>query len=120
MIQKFEINGVHAVLTDDLKKYITKKIGKLDRYLPRHARESAHAEVFVKEVMIKTKKECVCEVVLHVPGTVITTKESTINMFAAVDIVEAKLKNQLKKYKETHSSLRIHRRVLLRLRRSAA
>ena len=120
MIQKLEINGVHTVLTEDLKKYITKKIGKLDKYLPRHARESAHDEVFVKERMIKAKKECVCEVVLHLPGTTLMTKESTINMFAAVDIVEAKLKNQLKKYKETHSSLRIHRRVLLRLRRSEA
>ena len=118
MIKKLEINGVHTVLTDDLKKYITKKIGKLDRYMPRHARESAHAEIFVKERMIKAKKECICEVVLHLPGTNLMTKESTINMFAAVDIVEAKLKNQLKKYKDTHNSKRIHRRVLLRLRRS--
>lgn len=120
MIQKLEINGVHTVLTDDLKKYITKKIGKLDRYMPRHARESAHAEVFVKEIMIKKKKECVCEVVLKLPGSTLAVKESTINMFAAVDIVEAKLRNQLKKYKETHSSLRIHRRVLLKLRRTEA
>ncbi len=88
--------------------------------MPRRARESAHAEIFVKEVKIKAKKENLCEVVLHVPGSVITVKESTINMFAAVDIVEAKLKNQLKKYKETHGSLRIHRRVLLRLRRTPA
>lgn len=120
MIQKLEINGVHTILTDDLKKYITKKIGKLDRFLPRHARESAHAEVYVKEVMIKAKKECIAEVVLHLPGATLMTKESTINMFAAVDIVEAKLRNQLKKYKETHSSLRIHRRVLLRFARSEA
>lgn len=118
MIQKLEINGVHTVLTNDLKKYITKKIGKLDRFMPRHARESAHAEVFVKEREIKAKQERECEVVLRLPGTTITVKESTVNMFAAVDIVEAKLKNQLKKYKETHSSLRIHRRVLLRMRRS--
>lgn len=118
MIQKLEINGIHTVLTDDLKKYITKKIGRLDRYMPRKSRESAHAEVFVKEIMIKAKKECVCEVVLHLPGSTLMTKESTINMFAAVDIVEAKLKNQLKKYKETHNVRRIHRRVLMRLKRS--
>lgn len=120
MIQKLEINGVHAVLTEDLKKYITKKIGKLDRYMPRHARESAHAEIYVKEIMIKAKKENVCEVILHLPGSTLTTKEATINMFAAVDIVEAKLKNQLRKYKETHNSQRIHRRVLLRFLRSGA
>jgi putative sigma-54 modulation protein len=120
MIQKLEINGVHAVLTDDLKKYITKKIGKLDRYMPRHARESAHAEIFVKEVMLKAKKENICEVVMHLPGSTLMTKESTINMFAAVDIVEAKLKNQLKKYKDQHNSKRIHRRVLLKFMRTEA
>lgn len=118
MIQKLEINGVHTVLTEDLKKYITAKIGKLDRYMPKHARESAHAEIFVKEKMIKAKKECHCEVVLHLPGENIRVAEDTINMFAAVDIVEAKLRNQVKKYKELHSSLKLHRRVISKFRRT--
>jgi ribosome-associated translation inhibitor RaiA len=39
-------------------------------------------------------------------------------MFAAVDIVEAKLKNQLKKYKENTGHLRLHKRVLARIRRT--
>ncbi len=117
MIKKLEINGVHMVVNDDLKKYVIKKISRLDRYMPRHARDSAHAEVFLKEAKIKAKKQCTCEVVLHLPGENITTKETTMNIFAAVDIVEAKLKNQLRKYKETHSSLRIHRRILSKLRR---
>jgi ribosome-associated translation inhibitor RaiA len=34
------------------------------------------------------------------PNENIAIHESTVNMFAAVDIVETKLKNQLKKYKE--------------------
>lgn len=118
MINKLEINGVHMSVSNDLKKYVTKKIGKLDRFMSRHARESAHAEIFLKEIKIKAKKECVCEVVLHLPHDTLTTKESTMNIFAAVDIVEAKLKNQLKKYKEKNSSLRLHRRVLSKLRRS--
>ncbi len=119
MIKKLEISGVHMKLSEDLSKYVTKKIARLDRYLPRHARESAHAEVFLKETKIKAKKECTCEVVLHLPHDTITTKETTMNIFAAIDIVEAKLKNQLKKYKEKHSSLRLHRRVLSRIRREA-
>ena len=116
MIQKFEIKGVHATVNPDLQKYVLKKIGKLDRYLPKHARESAHVEVFLKESKNKAKKTCTCEVVLHLPKGTLTTKESTLNMFAAVDIVEAKLKNQIKKYKETHGNLGLHRRVLARLR----
>lgn len=118
MIQKLEISGIHATIDADLNKYVMRKIGKLDKYMPKHARESAHAEVFLKESKIKAKKECTCEVVIHLPKDVLTTKETTMNMYAAVDIVEAKLKNLLKKYKETHSSLKLHRRVLSRLRRN--
>lgn len=120
MIQKFEITGVHLDVNKKLHDYTTKKIGKLDHYMPRHARESAHAEVFLKEAKIKTKKECTCEVVLHLPQETITVAESTVNIFAAVDIVEAKLRNQIKKYKETHDTQRIHRRMMARLRRRAA
>lgn len=117
MIKKLEINGVHAEVTPDLRKYITKKIGKLDHYLPRHARESLHVEVFIKESNIKGNKR-VCEIILYAPHEVLTAKESTMNIFAAVDIAEAKLKNQIKKYKEMHSTLRIHRRVINRFRRT--
>lgn len=119
MIQKLDITGVHVDLDEKIKKYTSAKIGKLDKYLPKHARESAHAEVFLKEKKIKAKKECTCEVVLYLPKDKIRVEETTMNMFAAVDIVEAKLKNLLKKYKETHSSLRIHKRVLAKFRRTA-
>jgi ribosomal subunit interface protein len=118
MIKKFEVDGVHTVLTADLKKYVTRKIGKLDTYMPRKARESAHVGVKLKESKAKDKKQCTCEVIMHLPQQVFTVKESTLNMYAAVDIVEAKLKNQLKKYKETHS-IKIHRRVLARFRSKA-
>ncbi len=117
MIQKLEISGVHTTVSDELKKYIIRKIGKTDRYMPRHARESAHAEVLIKETKVKARKLHTCEVILNLPGETFTIKETTLNPFAAVDIVEAKLKTHLKKYKETHSTLRIHRRLLTRLRR---
>lgn len=120
MIQKMEIHGIHADVDTKLHDYVAKKIGKLDRYISRHARQSAHAEVFLKERMIKAKKECTCEVILRLPKETLTVKESTINMFAAVDIVETKLKNQLKKYKDTHASGAMHRRLFARLRRRGA
>jgi ribosome-associated translation inhibitor RaiA len=40
-------------------------------------------------------------------------------MYAAVDIVEAKLKNLLKKYKEKHDSPKLRRRIISRLRRKS-
>lgn len=115
MIKKLEIDGVHSVVNDRLRKYVAKKIGKLDKYIPRHARLSAHAEVKLKETKAKDKNECTCEVILHLPHDTLTVRETTINMLAAIDIVEAKLKNQLKKYKGTHS-IKIHRRVIARVK----
>jgi ribosomal subunit interface protein len=119
MIQKLEISGVHSTVTPELQKYVTNKIGKLDRYMPRFARESAHVEVHLKESKAKDKKQCHCEVKLHMPKESFTVKEATINMFAAVDIVEAKLKNHIKRYKDKHGVGRLHKRVLARIRRSA-
>lgn len=118
MINRLEVNGVHTKADKKLHDYVTKKIGKLDRYLSRHARESVHVEVFLKEAKSKTKKEYTCEVVIHLPKSIVTVKETTMNVFAAIDIVEAKLKNQLKKYKETHNPLKLHRRALAQLKRS--
>lgn len=118
MIKKLEINGVHYEVTPKLKTYIRKKLGKIDKYIPRHARESAHMEVFLKEVKIKARKDCECEVVLRLPHDTLTVKESTVNMFAAVDIVEAKLKNQVNKYKSKHGSPQLHHRLIGKLRRT--
>lgn len=119
MLQQVRVNGVHFEVDEKLKKYVTKKIGKLDRYVNRHARRSATAEVVLKEEKLKTRKNCACEVILHLPQERITVKEVTMNMYAAVDIVEAKLKNQLKRYKEKHDTPRLHRRLLRRIRGQA-
>ena len=119
MIQKLEINGIHMEVDADLRKYVTKKIARLDQYMSRHARASAHVEVKLKEAKAKDKKQATCEVVMYLPKEAITTKETTVNMYAAIDIVETKLKNQLKKYKAKHEKpYRLHRRVLARLKRN--
>lgn len=120
MIAKLEINGVHMKVDKKLHDYAEKKIGRLDRFVSRRAREAAHAEVFLKEAVIKKKKECTCEVILHLPKDTIKVQETTMNMYAAIDIVEAKLKNQLKKYKDLHDASRIRRHVIGRFRRSGA
>lgn len=121
MIQKLEINGVHAKVDEKLHKYVIKKIGKLDQYMSSHSRESAHAEVKLKEEKIKARIQHTCEVILFLPKDVITSKNTAPTMLAAIDNVEAKLKNQLKKHKETHEGRsRLHRRVIRRLRRSTS
>ncbi|MDL2342229.1 MAG: ribosome-associated translation inhibitor RaiA [Patescibacteria group bacterium] len=119
MIQKFEISGVHLAVDDDLRKYATRKIGNLDKYLARGSRESAHAEVFLKVAKAKNKQHATCEVNLHLPHEIISVHETTINLYAAIDIVEAKLKQQLQKYKDLHQNGKLHRKLFARLSRKA-
>lgn len=120
MIAKMEISGVHMGLDPKLKKYVSKKIGQMDKYLPRRARDSAHVEVKLKEDKTKGKAQYTCEVILHLPQDIIAISETTMNIFAAVDIVETKLKNQIKKYKGKHSKNRITRRLLTKFRSRSA
>ncbi len=103
MINKLEITGIHTDTSADIKKYVTKKIAKLDSYMPRHARKSAHADVKLKESKAKDKNQATCEVILYLPNDTITAKESALNMYAAIDIVEQKLRVQLKRYKDKSS-----------------
>jgi putative sigma-54 modulation protein len=118
MIQKFEIQGVHTLVDDKLRAYVTKKIGGLDRYISRHSRESAHCEVHLKEnKKTKANDHCRCEVTLYLPHQTIIVKESALNMYAAIDIVEAKLKQQLQKYKDRHANGKTHRHLFARFRR---
>jgi putative sigma-54 modulation protein len=104
MIENIAITGSKVEVTPELEKYIQKKIGKLDKRLKRTVRNDIRADVKLQEAQSKKNgKRCTCEVILHIPGATLTAVESTMNMFAAVDIVETKLQNQLKKHKEKHS-----------------
>jgi len=121
MINNLDITGVQMKLDDKLSAYVVKKIGRLDRFVPRKAREATYVEVLMKDDMKpKNKKEYTCEVIFRLPKETVTISESTINPFAAVDIVEAKLKNQLKKYKDTHSTRQLHKRVIRRIKRQGS
>jgi putative sigma-54 modulation protein len=120
MLQRIEISGVHKTLDDNLKKYVNKKIGSLDRYMSRHHRQSAHAEVHLKESKVRNNSHCTCVVTLHMPQQTINVSENALNMFAAVDIVEAKLKQQLKKYKELHGTGKTRRHLFARFSRRQA
>ncbi len=101
MISHIDISGIHYELSEDLKKYTVRKVSKLDRFVPRHARKSMHVEVKLSELKTKSDRNQ-CEIIVHLPDQQVMAKESTVNMFAAIDIVETKIKNQLKKYKDLH------------------
>lgn len=121
MIENVDITGVGTYRADDLtKKYIRKKIGSLDRLVPRHARKNIRAEVKIAEVNRDKGNKYEVEVLVHIPEKTVTAKDSTMNVLAATDIVEAKIANQLRKYKENHIPHVGRRKLLDRFKRSYA
>jgi ribosomal subunit interface protein len=118
-MMKLNIDRVHVEPDPKLNEYIDEKIGKLDHLLSRHARRSAHAEVKLKGGPGRGKKQFTCEVIIHLPKEIITTHQTAESLNAAVDIAEAKLKNQLKKYKDKHVLGRRHKigRIFGQIRR---
>lgn len=120
MIEAIEITGVKYDIDSTTRKYVMKKIGRLDRYLPKHARKSVSAEVKLKEVNRDHGNKYEAEIILNVPDRVLMAKDSTLNILAAVDIVEAKLVTQLRKYKQAIVPHVGRRGVLSRFKRSYA
>jgi putative sigma-54 modulation protein len=120
MINRITITGVRYDIDDATKKYVIKKISRLDRYLPRHARKSASAEVILKEANRAHGNKYEAEVIIHVPNKTLTAKDSTVNILAALDIVEAKLAAQLHKYKGTTAGHEGRHAMLARFKRGYA
>jgi len=118
MISHIDISSAKYEIDTPTKRYITGKIGRLDKYLPRHARKTVRAEVKLKEVNRANGNKYEAEVILIVPDHTLLAKDSTVNMLAAVDIVEEKLKNQLKKYKSERKNHRGPHGLLRRFKHS--
>lgn len=117
MITHIDVTGVRYTPDELTRKYVKKKIGSLDRYLSRHARKTVHAEVKLKEVNRARGNKYECDVIIKVPEATITAKDSTLNMLAAIDIVEEKLRVQLKKYHDEHTDHRGRHNFVGRLKR---
>ena len=101
MIASIDITGIQYSVNEKTQRYVMEKVGKLDRFVPLHARKTMRADVKLRQVDEAHGNKYEAEVILQVPDKTITAKDTTVNMMAAVDIVEAKLIAQLKKYKDS-------------------
>jgi putative sigma-54 modulation protein len=94
-----EITGIHYEIDQKTNGYTRKKMAKLIDYIPRHSRGSAFASVKISLVNKKDNNKYECEAVLTLPDKKLVAKDAAPNALAAVDIVEAKLRSQIAKYK---------------------
>ncbi|MBI3494403.1 ribosome-associated translation inhibitor RaiA [Candidatus Saccharibacteria bacterium] len=118
MIKNIKLTGIKVELDEKTKKYVTKKIGSIDRYLPKHARKSASAEVTVRQSNKGQGDKYETEVIIKIPDHKLVAKDSTVNILASIDIVEAKIIAQARKYREKHINHRGPHNLLGRFKRS--
>ncbi len=115
MIGTLQISGVHSQLTQKERNYVLRKIGGLDKYIPKMARPSASVEVKLKDGKAKDKRAHECEVIIKLPKSTITSHRKSTSIIAAIDEVEENLKKQLKRYKDLHTFSKISRHTIGRL-----
>lgn len=100
MIEKIEVSGSNYKVSDSFQKYAVKRIGKLDRYLPRTHKKDVIAKIVVTEIDRAHGNKYEVSAAMEIPGgKVITARDECSNVFAGIDILEAKLKGQVRRYK---------------------
>ncbi|MEI6581565.1 MAG: ribosome-associated translation inhibitor RaiA [bacterium] len=110
---KIQLTGRKFEIDNELKKYTNRKLGNLDKYLPRsHRNQGMTVEIF-KDPSGKEDNRYKVVAVLKVQGPDIVAETATINPHSAVDIVEQKLKIQIRKYKEKHQPKKIRIKDIL-------
>ena len=102
MIDNIEINGNSYKVEEPLRRYAKKRLSKLDRYLPRGFKKDIVAKVAVRVIGNSKNRSEKYEIsaALEIPGgKVIAARDECSNVFAGVDLVEAKLLGQIRRYK---------------------
>ena len=113
---KLDITGRNFEVDPKVEDYVTDKLGGLEKYLPRQVRETALATIILfDDPSGREDNRFVCEAILTVAGAKMYCSEGTLNMYAAIDIVAAKLKAQITSYKEKHTTEPRRARMLSRL-----
>ena len=118
MIDKIDIRGDGYRVEEPLKKYVGKRIGKLDRYLPRGSKKDVVCKVVVTEAGKNKREKYDISAAMEIPGgKVIAAKDECSNLFAGVDLVEAKIMGQIRRYKievQSHRQKKSWRKLFIR------
>lgn len=90
----FNVRGENIEVTEAIRDYVEKRIGKIEKYFEQSANPKAH--VNLKVYQDKTAK---VEVTIPLPYLVLRAEETSPDLYASVDLVTDKLERQLRKYK---------------------
>ncbi|WP_123042209.1 ribosome hibernation-promoting factor, HPF/YfiA family [Cohnella candidum] len=90
---KYNIRGQRMEVTEALRDYVAKKLGRLERYF------EAAPQSDVQVTMAVTKGQHAIEVTIPLPGVMLRAEEKRDDMYASVDFVVDKLERQIRKHK---------------------
>lgn len=100
MIEKIEVSGNDYKVEEPLKRYVEKRFGKLDRYLPKGFKKDVVLKVIVAAIGKSKGEKYELSVAMEIPGgKVLAARDECSNVFAGVDLLEAKLTGQIRRYK---------------------
>ena len=106
MNTSYSTKGFH--LTEELEKYASNKVARLNRKVPYGLRSNADCLITFAQSVRKSTKYSTCNVLLTLQGKKFRAKETTQHMYAALDISMVQVEQQLRDYS------RARRRGLLR------
>ena len=89
----FNIRGENIQLTEALKDYVEKKIGRLEKYFEAPLASDLHVTLSVYKNMHNV------EVTIPLVGALLRAEEKNADMYAAIDLVLEKLERQIRKHK---------------------
>ncbi len=89
----YNIRGERIEVTDALRDYVEKKVGKLERYFDTPPASD------VSVTMSVVKELHSIEVMIPLPGVLLRAEEKNGDMYASIDLVVDKLERQIRKHK---------------------
>src|SRR5699024_4283841 len=90
---KYNIRGENIEVTDSIREYVEKKIGKLNRYFDTTPTSDVHVNLSVYN------EEQQIEVTIPMTDLLLRAEEQHTDLYAAIDLVVDKLERQIRKYK---------------------
>ncbi len=99
LTMQINLSGHHVEISEPLRKYVTSKLSKLERYFDQVT--NAHVVLTVEKQVQKA------EASVHVSGGLLFADATEADMYAAIDAMTDKLDRQIRRHKE---KLTDHRR----------
>jgi putative sigma-54 modulation protein len=90
------IKGKNVEVTERLRDYVEKKIGKLDRYLPSIS--EAWVELSTEGTKAAQDRQ-VCQITVRSNGTILRAEDRSDDIFSSIDTVLDKMYRQIARYK---------------------